>query len=307
MKAELHSLLNKVSFTEAEARMVADAVQAHPYSGFLHALHARVLHITDDGNKEQALTQAAIRSADRVALQAYVFAKASTAPRADKAEPQPTETTAVAEPATYQEKEESLAPPAEEKLFEEQYLAETLASGYILQDIEKAPAAKQEETVHPPESINQQESRQKETEKAKGPEEAEPAPKEPVKPTAGPLRERMSFSAWLETLGSQEAAIQPKGPEPALPRKDTLSIIEHFIKNEEQIVPKRQEFFNPSKAARQSLQDQDNFVTETLANIYAAQGNVQKAISTYEKLSLKHPEKSSYFAARIDELKKNLK
>ena len=57
--------------------------------------------------------------------------------------------------------------------------------------------------------------------------------------------------------------------------------------------------------AKMSLAENEDFVTETLAKIYAQQGNIKKAISAYEKLSLKIPEKSNYFARLIQELKEN--
>jgi hypothetical protein len=47
-------------------------------------------------------------------------------------------------------------------------------------------------------------------------------------------------------------------------------------------------------------------ISETLAEIYLKQGKTEIAISTYEKLCLKYPEKSTYFAARIEKIKKEL-
>ena len=64
-------------------------------------------------------------------------------------------------------------------------------------------------------------------------------------------------------------------------------------------------FFTPAIDAKQSLLENEHLVTETLAKIYALQGNISKAIRAYEILSLKFPQKSVYFASLIEKLKTN--
>jgi len=55
------------------------------------------------------------------------------------------------------------------------------------------------------------------------------------------------------------------------------------------------------------VEEKEGFVTETLARIYVKQGYYSRAIDIYEKLSLKFPEKSSYFAALIEKVKELIK
>ncbi|HSM48128.1 MAG TPA: hypothetical protein VK872_09970 [Draconibacterium sp.] len=56
--------------------------------------------------------------------------------------------------------------------------------------------------------------------------------------------------------------------------------------------------------AEKSITENDELITDTLAGIYLQQKNYDKALKAYKKLSLKYPEKSIYFAARIEEIEK---
>lgn len=47
------------------------------------------------------------------------------------------------------------------------------------------------------------------------------------------------------------------------------------------------------------------FCTETLGHIYAQQGYNEQAIEVFSKLILLYPQKSAYFAALVNEMKKN--
>lgn len=83
-------------------------------------------------------------------------------------------------------------------------------------------------------------------------------------------------------------------------------IIESFIKNEPQISPPKPEQINNENKARKSAEDHSELVSETLAKIYIEQMLYDKAIETYEKLSLMFPEKSRYFADLIQSIEKKI-
>jgi tetratricopeptide (TPR) repeat protein len=62
---------------------------------------------------------------------------------------------------------------------------------------------------------------------------------------------------------------------------------------------------NIDKIIKQSASDEFKMVTETMAKIYAKQGNKEKAIKIYQRLMMDNPKKSVYFANQIEKLKNN--
>ena len=48
----------------------------------------------------------------------------------------------------------------------------------------------------------------------------------------------------------------------------------------------------------------DELMTETLAKVFVKQKKYDKALEAYQILGLKYPEKNSFFALRIKEIKK---
>tara|TARA_B100000953_G_scaffold276846_1_gene251271 strand:- start:827 stop:1519 length:693 start_codon:yes stop_codon:yes gene_type:complete len=111
------------------------------------------------------------------------------------------------------------------------------------------------------------------------------------KPLEFTEKETHSFAEWL-------ALTKTKRIERTEEKEETL--IDKFIETEPRInKPKRAEFFSSEQSAKESLIENDEIVTETLARVYLEQAHYDKAIAAYEKLSLKFPQKSSFFATQI--------
>ena len=97
-----------------------------------------------------------------------------------------------------------------------------------------------------------------------------------------------------------------KGPINLQNKPKGIEIIDSFIKNDPQIKAPKAEQINTENKAKKSAEDNYDLVSETLAAIYIEQMLYHKAIDTYEKLSLKFPEKSRYFADLIQSLEKKI-
>jgi len=134
--------------------------------------------------------------------------------------------------------------------------------------------------------------------------------------------EPVSFTDWLRKIKKESATIQKIEQKT---EENPSKIVQNEYKTEEkssifnqnrQLIDRiiesdpgrlklgTNKFFTPNADAKQSLLENEHLVTETLAKIYALQGNTNKAIRAYEILSLKFPQKSVYFTTLIQNLKK---
>lgn len=114
-----------------------------------------------------------------------------------------------------------------------------------------------------------------------------------------------SFTSWLSANTRYEEA--PNTDRALI--ESIVSGFQHFNPAEGvfgEIQKPKKEFFSPVKKAKESLDESTLPVSETLAKIYAVQGNYPKAIQAYEQLSLKYPEKKIFFANQIKELKNKI-
>jgi len=86
---------------------------------------------------------------------------------------------------------------------------------------------------------------------------------------------------------------------------DPIDLIDRFIIQNPTIKTNVQPFSKSiDNTDEQHDELDDALITETLAGVYVKQGLFIEALSAYQKLSLKFPEKNSYFATQIEEIKK---
>jgi hypothetical protein len=83
----------------------------------------------------------------------------------------------------------------------------------------------------------------------------------------------------------------------------TLEVEESSEINQEAAPQKKKKKKMMHELAARSLETDSEIISEPLADIYAAQGLKSEAIEMYQRLSLQIPEKSDFFAAKIEKLR----
>jgi len=134
--------------------------------------------------------------------------------------------------------------------------------------------------------------------------------------------EKHSFTEWLslsaknkidrktEMVSGEMELSADKKENTATPKSNIPEfekILDKFIQENPSISRPKADFYNPASMAKYSVEENDELVTETLANIYYSQGAYKKAIRAYEKLCLIYPHKMSYFATLIKKIKEENK
>jgi hypothetical protein len=126
------------------------------------------------------------------------------------------------------------------------------------------------------------------------------------KPLQFDRKESHSFNEWLKLTrfkpinreAEKETAPVTETSEDALEKEKKFALIDNFIAKNPKISPKKPLIQKGNLAKAQMIQP-EALMTETLARIYVEQKNYKKAIQSYKILSLKYPEKSSFFANQI--------
>lgn len=124
--------------------------------------------------------------------------------------------------------------------------------------------------------------------------------------------ETHSFQEWLQLSKAtpidreneqlENEVSEEYSPEELEEKKKKASIIDRFIKTSPKISPVKSGA-TPVIQIDINKDEHSYLMTETLAKVYLEQKKYQKAIQAYDILILKYPEKSSFFADRISDIK----
>lgn len=142
-------------------------------------------------------------------------------------------------------------------------------------------------------------------------EETHPEEKHEIgKPIEFSNSDKFSFTEWLQLtkvkpIVREEADKKVEAEEKRKVSEEKLKkleIIDKFIEANPKIIPSKEVSASPVLDIKPP--DSTTLMTETLAKVYLEQKKYQKAIEAYEILILKYPEKSVFFADRIENIKK---
>lgn len=279
-------------------------VKDNPYSGVLQLLYCKYLHLNNDAQFENQLEKCSLVVADRKKVYELLFQpivqekiREYEKDFVEEENPVEVEQSEVLLVPQIQEENDLINSDIEEDLkvktetktegaksvrktideLEENILVEAVNSSIQL-DISKYAENSEDDII--------------EVEKGK----------ENISIEKEPESNKRIFVSWFE---------KPKVKLKKKKEESRQSIVDDFLKttarSRKKEVNKKEAIFSPTNIAKMSLVANNEFVTETLANIYAKQGQIDKAIEIYKQLSLKNPEKKTFFASRIRFLKEKQK
>ncbi len=272
---QFSELLSHLQQTDARSLpLLEDLVRRYPYCQSGHILYACSLYMEDDPQYPVQLKRAAAYAGDRRILRSLILAgKTAVAPveqTADRGE----------DPVAGMPPDAIPAMPVEIPVLS----PEPEATHEVTWELARKPS--EEEIASRLPAAETQERMTQEDLLAI------------VKKRLAEINAEKNHDFNLEDYNQEDSRV----PEP-MPAADKKKLIDKFILDEPRISKPRATFFNPTDSAIRSNLDEEEIVSETLAQLYAKQGNIQKAVHIYEKLSLLNQEKSRYFAAQIENLK----
>ena len=112
--------------------------------------------------------------------------------------------------------------------------------------------------------------------------------------------ESEALFTWLRSVSDDEGESETESErKTAATVHPSVDLIEKFIATEPRITPGKVEQYTGISFAKESLEENFDWVTETMAKLYAAQGKIDRARKAYKRLIELHPEKKIHFENQL--------
>ena len=103
---------------------------------------------------------------------------------------------------------------------------------------------------------------------------------------------------WLRSVSDDEGESE-RETETTATVQPSVDLIEKFIATSPRITPGKVEQYTGISFVKESLEENFDWVTETMAKLYAAQGKIDRARKAYKRLIELHPEKKIHFENQL--------
>jgi hypothetical protein len=111
------------------------------------------------------------------------------------------------------------------------------------------------------------------------------------------ISKELPFTEWVTYLRRNQS------PEQHNQIDEKFELFDKFLEKKKRIKPQKQKTVMDDLSIK-SLASTDELMTETLAKVFVKQKKFENALQAYQILSLKYPEKNSFFADQIKEIKR---
>jgi len=305
---DIETILYQASeITDPEKDQLTELAIEFPWSEPIQVAWLKALYQTKDARFQKELERVAFISSDRKELYRIIYGQ-TLQKTIEKVEQELEELEeGIFIPEWKKAEESEIREPITEITPEEEaQIPEIEITSDLIPELAEQIKLTAADAIISKEVLEDIESHKEEKQAEKKEELTEEIQKKSEEKTEGSFTSSDDFVQWLVNKAAEieYPSFEKKNYKKPKSKTDVESLIDNFITKDPKITPGKSREYGLEDLAKESLVDNDEFVTETLAEIYASQGNYSKAKRAFELLSLKYPEKSIYFAARIKKLGK---